>query len=126
MDEIRITIPAERPFAAVAGLVLGGVAARHELTLDVLEDLQLAFESLLERESDESDVTIVLRVETETIDAEVGPFARAAVAELEDDAGDGIGLRLLLESVVVDVALTDRNDGYWVELRKGYALAESS
>jgi len=125
MEEIRITVPAERQFAAVAGLVLGGVAARHELTLDVLDDLQLAFESLLERESDDSDVTIVLRVEAATIDADVGPFAREAVSEIEDDSGDGIGLRRLLETVVDDVSLSERDDGCWVELRKGYALAES-
>jgi len=126
MDEIRITVPAERQFAAVAGLVLGGVAARHALTLDVLDDLQLAFESLLERETDQSDVTIVLQVEAETIDAQVGPFARDAVSELEHDAGEGLGLRRLLETVVDDVSLSDREDGCWVELRKGYALAESS
>ncbi len=126
MEEIRITVPAERQFAAVAGLVLGGVAARHELTLDVLEDLQLAFESLLERESDESDVTIVLRVDAESIDADIGPFAREAVAEIEDEDGSGIGLRRLLETVVDGVSLSQRDDGCWVELRKGYALAESS
>jgi len=40
VDEITVTVPRERPFGAVAGLVLGGVAARHELTLDVLDDLQ--------------------------------------------------------------------------------------
>ena len=127
MDEIRITIPAERPFGAVVGLVLGGLAARYELTLDVLDDLQLALEGLLAREEDDAEVTIVLRVTDETIDASVGPFARGSVAELEEgESGDGLGLRRLLDTVVDDVALTDREDGCWVELRKGYQLAEST
>ena len=125
MDEIRISIPGERSFGAVAGLVLGGVAARHELTLDVLDDLQLAFESLLERDEDEREVTIVLRVGPETIDASVGPFARRSIAELEQDPGEALGLRRLLETVVDDVAVAEREGGCWVDLRKSYELAES-
>lgn len=125
MDEIRISIPGERSFGAVAGLVLGGVAARHELTLDVLDDLQIAFESLLGRDEDEREVTIVLRVGSETIDASVGPFARPAIAELEQDAGEALGLRRLLETVVDDVSVAERPGGCWVELRKSYQLAGS-
>jgi hypothetical protein len=125
MDEIRITIPAEQSFGGVVGLVLGGLAARHELTLDVLDDLRLAFEGLLAREQDGAEVTIVLRVSDETVDASVGPFARGTLAELEHDAGEGLGLRRLLDTVVDDVTLDDRDDGCWVELRKGYQLAET-
>jgi hypothetical protein len=126
MDEIRITIPQERPFGAVAGLVVGGLAARHELTIDVLDDLQLALESLLRQERDgEGDVTIVLHVGPATIDAAVGPFERAVVAELDADAGAGIGLRRLLDTVVDEVVVSERDGGSWVELRKGYELAES-
>lgn len=125
MDEIRISIPGERAFGAVAGLVVGGVAARHELTLDVLDDLQLALESLLERE-DERDVTIVLRVGSDTIDASVGPFERRSVAELEEDAGESLGLRRLLDTVVDHVSLSDHDGGCWVDLRKGFELAGRS
>ena len=53
MDEFTITIPRERPFATVAGLVVGGIAARHDVTLDVLDDLQLALDGLLERTDDD-------------------------------------------------------------------------
>ena len=63
MEEIVVTIPRERPFGTVAGLVLGGVAARHELTLDVLDDLQLALETLLDRVDDDGEVNVVLRVD---------------------------------------------------------------
>ncbi len=123
MDEIRVTMPSERPFGAVAGLVLGGVAARHELTIDVLDDLQVALESLLDRDAQADEVTLVLRVRSETVEASVGPFDRAALAELEQDAGESLDLRRLLDTVVDDVSLADRDDGCWVELRKTYQLA---
>lgn len=123
MDEIRVTMPSERPFGAVAGLVLGGVAARHELTIDVLDDLQLALESLLEHDTRADEITVVLRVGADTVEASVGPFERRALAELDQDAGESLGLRRLLDTVVDDVAVADRADGCWVELRKGYQLA---
>lgn len=126
MDEIRISIPGERSFGAVAGLVLGGLAARHELTLDVLDDLQLAVTTLLEHDEDEREVTIVLRVGGETIDASVGPFAAASVAELHEDAGETLGLRRLLDTVVDGVELREEKDGSWVDLRKSYELAGRS
>jgi hypothetical protein len=126
MDEISVTIPGERAFGAVAGLVLGGVAARHDLTLDVLDDLQLALESLLERESEDGRLTIVLRVGAETVDTRIGPFERRAVAELDEDAGDDLDLRRLLDTVVDDVRLSERDGSCWVELRKSYELAGRS
>ena len=126
MDEIRISIPGERAFGAVAGLVLGGLAARHELTLDVLDDLQLAVTTLLERDEDERELTIVLRVGDDTIATTIGPFTRASVAELDEDAGETLGLRRLLDTVVDDVALREEAGGCWVDFRKGYELAGRS
>ena len=126
-DEIQITVPAERPFGAVAGLVVGGLAARHDLTIDVLDDLQLALESLLRHERDEDrQVTIVLRIGDAMIAAAVGPFEPETVSELEAEAGAELGLRRLLETVVDDVTVSERDGASWVELRKGYLLAEAS
>ena len=41
-DEITLTLPRDRDFHRVAHLVLGGLAVRLELTIETLEDLQLA------------------------------------------------------------------------------------
>lgn len=124
MDEIVIDIPRERPFSAVADLVLGGLAARHEVTLDVLDDLQLALGSLLDHgEDDEGEITVVLRVAGDAIEASVGPVGDRTAAELEAEAGQGLGLRRLLEAVVDEFAVNSRDGGAWVDLRKGYALA---
>jgi anti-sigma regulatory factor (Ser/Thr protein kinase) len=124
MDEFVIDIPRERPFSAVADLVLGGIAARHDVTLDVLDDLQLALGSLLDHgEDDEGQVTVVLRVAADAIEASVGPIADETAEELEQEPGEGLGLRRLLDTVVDEVTLSERAEGRWVALRKGYALA---
>ncbi len=123
MDEIQIALPRERGFGAVAGLVVGGVAARHELTIEVLDDLQLAFETLLEHEDSEQEITIVLRIGPGTVDADVGPFTIDSVVELRADAGETLGLRRLLDTVVDEVSVDERADGAWVGLRKAFAAA---
>jgi hypothetical protein len=125
MDEFTISIPRERPFATVVGLVVGGIAARHEVTLDVLDDLQLALDGVLERTDDdhEGQLTIELRVEGGTIAAIIGPVTESTAAELEEEAGESLGLRRLLETVVDSVRISERDGGPWIELRKGYELA---
>ena len=126
MDEFTIHIPRERPFSAVADLVVGGIAARHDVTLDVLDDIQLALDSLLDHdETDEREIGIVLRVADGAIEASVGPLGQTTTTALEAEAGDGLGLRRLLEMTMDSVTLSERDGGAWVDLRKGYALAGS-
>ena len=48
-DQITLTIPREQPFHEVAHLVLGGVAARLNLTFESLDDLETALDAVLER-----------------------------------------------------------------------------
>jgi hypothetical protein len=125
-DTVEITIPRERDFSIVAELVVGGIAARHDVTLDVLDDLQLALGSLLEHtEADDGEITVLLTVGGDGIDVAVGPVGDATVAEIERDGGSTtLGLRRLLETTVEDVSLTARDGGTWVGLRKGFALEE--
>ena len=127
MDEFTITIPRERPFATVVGLVVGGIAARHEVTLDVLDDLQLALDGVLERTDDdhEGQLTIEVRFEEGTIEALIGPVTTSTAAELEEEAGESLGLRRLREAVVDSVTVSERDGGPWIEIRKGYELAGS-
>ena len=40
MDEIALTLPADEAFHSVAHLVLGGLAARLDLTVETLEELE--------------------------------------------------------------------------------------
>jgi hypothetical protein len=126
MDEFTISIPRERAFSTVAELVLGGIAARHDVTIDVLDDLQLALDALLdhvEQDGGDGNVSVLLRVAADHIEASLGPVGDSIAAELEHDAGEGIGLRRLLETTLDDVALRDRDGEPWVQLRKDYVLA---
>ena len=125
-DTVEITIPRERDFSIVAELVIGGIAARHDVTLDVLDDLQLALGSLLEHaEDDDGVITVLLHVGESQIDVSVGPVGDRTIAEIESDGeGDTIGLRRLLDATVEDVSLSSRDGGTWVDLHKGFALQE--
>ena len=129
MNEFAIRIPRERPFSEVASFVVGGIASRHDLTLDALDDLRLALDSLLEHDEDanevEGDVNILLRVTNDVIETSVGPVGSQTVADLQNEAGSELGLRRLLETLVDHIAVKDRDGSSWVELHKHYALAGS-
>jgi hypothetical protein len=117
--EIRLTIPGEREYFGVAHLVLGGLASRHSLTIESFEDLLLALDGLLDRTSPATAVTLAVHVEGDEVRADVGPFPAGSVSgELERDSGEGLGLRRLLDAVVDDFAVTDRDGGDWVRLTK--------
>jgi serine/threonine-protein kinase RsbW len=42
VDVVRITVPARAEFLHVVRTVVGSVAARHDLTIDAIEDLRIA------------------------------------------------------------------------------------
>jgi anti-sigma regulatory factor (Ser/Thr protein kinase) len=118
-DEITLTVPRERPFYPVAHLVLGGLAVRLNLTLETLEDLQVALAGLLERSDVSSEVTMRVRVLERDLEAELGPFDGSAIRrDLEREPGEGLGLRRILDTVVDEVSIEARDDGAWVVLRK--------
>lgn len=120
MARIELTIPRERDFSAVADLVLAGLASRLDLTLETIDDLQLALESLLDRDEGDAPVTVRFDLGDGVIEASVGPFARADIEPELTAAvvGGGIGLRRVLDTTVDDVRLTDRDGACWVDLRK--------
>ena len=123
MDTVTICIPREGGFRPVAGLVVGGIAARHDVTLDILDDVQLALDSLLDQlESDDGEITIQLRISDDAIDLAVGPVDNETVLALEQEPGEEIGLRRLLDTTVDDVSVTTKAGEPWIELRKHYAL----
>jgi hypothetical protein len=120
-DEITLTIPREQPFHEVAHLVLGGVAARLNLTFESIDDLETALDAVLERAAEEGDVTVKLRLADGAIITRVGPFAADRLeAELERDAPNDVTLRRILDTVVDDYELDPEG---WLELTKGVAEA---
>jgi hypothetical protein len=118
-SEIRLTFPGERDYFGVAHLVLGGLASRHELTIESFEDLLLALDDLLDRTRGAPAVTLSVHVDGDQIQADVGPFAAGSLsAELQSESDNGIGLRRLLDTVVDGFAVTDGKGGDWVRLTK--------
>jgi anti-sigma regulatory factor (Ser/Thr protein kinase) len=120
-DTIRLTIPNQPPYHGVALLVVGGLAARLDLSYESLEDLQLALESVLENGgyATEPQVTVELEVEDGSLAMTVGPLDGEAVkAALEEDREDRISLGRLLATLVEDVQLKRREDGEWLRLDK--------
>jgi hypothetical protein len=117
-DRVTLTIPRERPFRSVAHLVLGGLAVRHNLTVEHLEDLQVALDELLEHDDDLSDVTVELLVDEQHVEAEIGPFQEATLRAATEPADAGLGLSRVLATVVDAVEQTERNGGNWLKLVK--------
>jgi hypothetical protein len=116
---IRLEIPSERDFFGVAHLVLGGLASRHDLTIENFEDLLLALDGLLDRTRGADSVTVSVQVAGDEIRADVGPFASGTVREeLERAPADGIGLRRLLDAVVDGYAVREQDGRDWVRLTK--------
>jgi hypothetical protein len=116
-DEIRLVLPAEEDFHPIAHLVLGGLGARHSLTFEQLEDLQVALDALLGRRDDENEIVVSIRVEEDTVRAEVGPYPAGALAELEDGS-EALGLRRVLETVCDGFSVEERDAGSWVQVQK--------
>ena len=117
-DTITLTLPPERDFQRVAHLVLGGLAVRLNLTLEALEDLQLALDGLLDTGSAEEEVTLELCVVGGAIEASVGPFRARSVRRALEAEDDGVGLRRLLDTVVDRAEVDERDGGDWVQLTK--------
>jgi len=115
-DEITLTLPRAPDFQRVAHLVLGGLAVRLNFTVETLEDLQLAFDSLLDREDGDhaGDVMVRMTLGDDTLEAVVGPLSQRVLDEIDEDAGDELRLRRVLESTVDDVHV----DGDSVRLTK--------
>jgi hypothetical protein len=123
--DIRLKIPHEKPYHGIARLVVGGLAARLDLSYEHLDDLQLALGTVLENEgySRSAEVTVELRVRDDGVEMAIGPLHAPEVqTDLEKD-GDVLGLRRLLSTVVERVELEQRPDGGWLRLEKRIPLA---
>jgi hypothetical protein len=124
-DAITLSLPHAKPYHGVARLVVGGLAARLELSYENLEDLQLALESVLERDGyvRGDRVTVRLFVEAESVVLEVGPLEPAELrADLERPAADGISLARLLSTLVDEVSLEESDGAHLLRLEKRVSL----
>jgi hypothetical protein len=118
IDEITLTIPRDADFHRVAHLVLGGLAVRMDLTVESLEDLQIALDSILGRsELAAGDVTVRMAVRDGALVTRIGPLPANVLDEIETEQSDELSLRRVLDSTVDDVHV----DGDSVSLTKKVA-----
>jgi hypothetical protein len=118
---IKLSIPHAPPYHGVARLVVGGLAARLDVSYEQLEDLQLALASVLEDGGYVRDeqVSVELEVDEGVLSMLVGPMhGRRLQADLDDDSEERIGLGRLLGTLVENVGVEERPDGEWLRLGK--------
>jgi hypothetical protein len=123
-DAISLSIPHAEPFHGVARLVVGGLAARLDLSYEDLEDLQLALVSVLERDGYAAgpEVTVSLLVGEGSVGVVIGPLDGAELsADLERQPEEGVPMRRLLETLVQEISLEEREGGHWLRLEKRVA-----
>ena len=118
-DEITLTFPPRQDFHRVAHLVLGGLAVRIDLTIENLEDLQIALDSILDgTDADGGDVTVRMALRDGALETTVGPLPSHLLEEIERDHDGELGLRRVLDSTVDDIVV----DGDSVRLTKKVAF----
>ena len=125
-EAIRLTIPHTEPYFGVARLVVGGLAARLDLSFEYLEDIQVALDSLIGNNAYAAgpEVTVELAVRPGAIEMRVGPLDGKRLRgdlERENEEGGALGLRRLLSTVVETVELERRNGDEWLRLEKRIA-----
>jgi hypothetical protein len=120
VEHVVLTLPRDREFGAVADLVLAGLGSRLDLTIETIDDLQVALESLFECDAGGEQLTVRLELVDGAVQASVGPFRRLAIEQQLADSSDadGIGLRRVLETTVDAVELAERDGACWVNVRK--------
>jgi hypothetical protein len=117
-DEITLTFPPRHDFHRVAHLVLGGLAVRMDLTIENLEDLQIALDSILDgTDADGHPVTVRMSVRDGLLETTIGPLPAHVLDEVEREQDGELGLRRVLDSTVDDVLV----DGDSVRLTKNVA-----
>jgi len=122
-DTITLTVPYDRPYQGVVRLVVGGLAARLELPLEELEDVQLALEALLSDDSYASGDTVTVEVEVadDALGISVGPLETAALdaaLAAEPDPERGVGLGRVIRTVMGGYEVEGRDGGGWLRMRK--------
>jgi hypothetical protein len=105
-DEITLTIPREPGYEGVAHLVLSGLAVRLNLTVENLEDLQIALDTLLDTSDGVGELTVAMRLLDGHLETVVSPVSVRLLNEIEREAGDQLGARRVLDSTVDDVTWT--------------------
>ena len=126
-DTVTLTIPQDADYLPLFSMILGGIALRRNLSLEVLDDLQLAVDSILAEQDVSSRCTsMAVTLHEEHLEIGLAPLTRQDLREtlvqgaVPPGAADRcIDVCLILRSLVDEYSVTDLDEGaYSVTLRK--------
>jgi len=125
LDEIVLTLPREACWHGVAYLVLAGLAARLDMTVENLEDWQLALTELLGRQHYDGRLQIVFRASSDQLETRFGPVDDRLLTELECQK-DGVCLHRVLSTLTDSVEVETTGDDRWIVLSKAIVRSDGA
>ena len=121
-ERIDLEVPATRDALSTVRMVLGGLGARLDFSLDDLEDLYLATDQLLRAALDADPLdrlSVEVLVDNGVLRFAAGTFKSAKLrADVSTHAEDCLDLCMLLRTTVDDVLIEDEGGAYRVVLVK--------
>lgn len=121
-ERIDLEVPATRNALSTVRMVLGGLGARLDFSLDDLEDLYLATDALLRTalDADALDrLSVEVLVDDGVLRLAAGPFKSVKLrADVTIHAEHCLDLCMLLRRTVDDVVLEDEGGAYRIVLVK--------
>ena len=121
-ERIDLEVPATRNALPTVRMVLGGLAARLDFSLDDLEDIYLATDELLRTALDADTLdrlSVEMLVDGEVLRFAAGTFKSAKLrADVTMHAEDCLDLCMLLRRTVDDVVFEDEGGAYRIVLVK--------
>jgi hypothetical protein len=126
-DIVVLRIPRGAPAIAVMRVVMSGVASRHDVPLDRLDDLQLAVETLVAEEPLSGNELVLelspagegFRVKVDGLVNQSVKAALLAADPLQPCEGCLLDVRLILDSLVDDFTVVrTAGDAFGVQMEK--------
>ena len=105
---MELELPDVRSFDAVGRLVAGGIASRAGLTVDRIDDLQLALQAVRRGPGTRGTTRILLTSDEQELRAEIGPVVRTR----HHEALEGV-----LSTLVQGVETRTTGGDTWIVLR---------
>lgn len=127
METVTLTVPHDGGFRNLFHMILGGIALRRNLSLEVLDDLQLAVDNILaEDKTPAGQISMSVGLGEDALEISVGPLTASDLREtlvhgaVPAQAVDRcLDVCLLLRSLVDDFGVRDLGAGsFAVDLRK--------
>jgi anti-sigma regulatory factor (Ser/Thr protein kinase) len=121
-ERISLEVPATLSALSTVRMVVGGLGARLDFSLEDLDDLYLALDRLLEAALDAEElpaIRVLVHLEDGTLRVSAGAFrSRELRDQISVTPGDCIDLCIMLRRLVDDVTLQEDGGCFCVVLTK--------